>query len=533
LVSADLEDVCPTDEFEAVTGTGEFPAVKGERRAGRHRQRRQLPAYRLLPLMVILGVQAGLSLRLIWSNTAFMDEALYLWAGRLEWAHWLHGAPIPVLATYFSGAPAVYPPLGALANDVGGLVAARTLSLLFMLGATVLLYSVAQRLFNYRIAVIAAAVFGFLGPTHFLGALATYDAMAVFLLALAAWLAIRPGGRWGELALIACALSLVLADAAKYASLLWNPVVIALAVLGPPAIWPSTSRARALTAAGRGIRLVVYVVAMVLPLLFLVGGRSYVTGLMFTTISRGIPGTNTPLSVLTAAYEWIGVVFVLALLGFILSLSAGDKRISWLCGILAAAALLAPLNQARLHTVVSLQKHVVFGAWFAAIAVGYAAEAMLRVNPLKGWRVAALALCALLTFGVPQATGMFVVWPNASGMTRELSVALSRSKCPCLISEDSVASYYLPHQLPEAAQITTPYSFYYWDAATRRELVGNPAYEQAIKDGYFGVIEIDDVENTLTYAAVTHALAGAHNYKLLATVPASNQRKPFSIWIRR
>jgi hypothetical protein len=71
------------------------------------------------PLLAVLAVQAGLSLRLVWSNTAFQDEALYLWTGRLEWAHWLHGTPVPAFPTYFSGAPTVYPPLGALADSIG------------------------------------------------------------------------------------------------------------------------------------------------------------------------------------------------------------------------------------------------------------------------------------------------------------------------------------------------------------------------------------------------------------------------------
>ncbi len=31
----------------------------------------------------------------MWSNTAFPDEALYLWAGHLEWSHWLYGTAIP------------------------------------------------------------------------------------------------------------------------------------------------------------------------------------------------------------------------------------------------------------------------------------------------------------------------------------------------------------------------------------------------------------------------------------------------------
>jgi hypothetical protein len=61
------------------------------------------------PLMVVLAAQAALSLRLVWGNTAFTDEALYLWAGHMEWDHLLHGMPIPAFPTYFSGAPAFYP----------------------------------------------------------------------------------------------------------------------------------------------------------------------------------------------------------------------------------------------------------------------------------------------------------------------------------------------------------------------------------------------------------------------------------------
>ena len=72
------------------------------------------------PLVVVLAVQAVLSVRLVRADTAFEDEATYLWAGHLEWAHWLHGTSIPPFASYFSGAPVIYPPLGALADSAGG-----------------------------------------------------------------------------------------------------------------------------------------------------------------------------------------------------------------------------------------------------------------------------------------------------------------------------------------------------------------------------------------------------------------------------
>jgi hypothetical protein len=303
--------------------------------------------------------------------------------------------------------------------------------------------------------------------------------MAIFLLALAAWFAVRSNGRWGELALVACTLALVLADATKYASLLWDPVVVALVVLG----MQSTVR----SAVWRGARLVVYGLATALPLLFLVGGHNYVTGLMYTTLSRQAPGTTAPFRVLVSAYDWVGVAFFLALIGVVLSLSAGSKRASWIYGILAAAALLAPANQARIDTLTSLQKHVAFGVWFAAIAAGYGLSRISDVTKAKIRRVTVVAAVVVL-------------------------------KCPCLIAENNVASYYLPQSpLARAGGGVGSYSF----------------SSQEVKDGYFGVIEVDDAEDPGFSAAVVPIIKSSGKYKLLATVPASGQGYPFRIWVRK
>ena len=149
------------------------------------------------PLLAVLVVQVVLSVRLVWADTAFQDEALYLWAGHLLWAHVLHGASVPPFPYYFSGAPVIYPPLGALADSIGGLAAARVLSLVFMLGATGLVWGTAGRLFGRRAAFFAAALFAVLGPTLHLGAFATYDALALVLVALAAWCVVRAAGTGG------------------------------------------------------------------------------------------------------------------------------------------------------------------------------------------------------------------------------------------------------------------------------------------------------------------------------------------------
>ena len=190
-----------------------------------------------LPLLVVLVVQALLSVRLLGADTAFVDEAAYLWAGHLEWAHWLHGATVPPFSSYFSGTPVMYPPLGALADSAGGLAGARVLSLVFMLGATVLLWSVAGRLFGRQAGFFAAALFAVAGPTLHLGAFATYDAMSLFLLALAAWLVVSAGEQQEATGRMAAAgVVLALANATAYSSALFDPVIVALAfVIALPA----------------------------------------------------------------------------------------------------------------------------------------------------------------------------------------------------------------------------------------------------------------------------------------------------------
>jgi 4-amino-4-deoxy-L-arabinose transferase-like glycosyltransferase len=225
---------------EATAGTITIPAIRtpaptsADPTTDPENPRQGIPWAGLLtgpwPLLCVLGVQAVLSARLLQDNTAFSDEALYLWAGHLEWAHVLHGMPLPPFATYFSGSPVIYPPIGALIDGLGGLTAARALSGCFTLMATVLLWSTTSRLFGKRAAIHAAGLWAVLGPTLHLGAFATYDAMTLMLVALAASCAVRAaqgndGAKWA----MAAAGALALANATKYVSALWDPVVITAA----------------------------------------------------------------------------------------------------------------------------------------------------------------------------------------------------------------------------------------------------------------------------------------------------------------
>src|SRR3954451_3519634 len=100
-----------------------------------------------LPLLAILILQTVASLSL--HNTAFQDEALYLYAGRKYFNQLLGGAPVSEpYERYFSGLPYLYPVLAGALDSFGGLELARLFSLICMLGATIAVYFIGKQLYN-------------------------------------------------------------------------------------------------------------------------------------------------------------------------------------------------------------------------------------------------------------------------------------------------------------------------------------------------------------------------------------------------
>jgi hypothetical protein len=442
------------------------------------------------PLIAVLAVQAILSLRLTWSNTAFQDEGLYLRAGYLEWARWLHHAPIPDFPSYFSGAPVIYPPLGSVADSLGGLAAARVLSLGFMLGVTSLLWATAGRLYGRRAALLAAGLFATLAGTQFLGAFATFDAMALFLLALAAWLGVRAADypfRTRTTLLVATAVILAAANATKYATAVFAPVVFVVVCL---AVW------RRRDGGGAGLVALLTVLCSWIALAgtaMAIGGRDY--------------------------YIWTSLILLLAVLGAVLAARAGGRG-KLLPAVLTAAALLAPVGQARLHTTVGLQKHVVFGAWFAAIAAGYAMARLSRVDPGHGWAaVMALPIAASTLFGsLGQAAGLYGVWPNAAEAVRVLGSAVRSHPGNYLAEDYDVEAYYLRAEVPWRRWSNTYYFRY------QGLLPGAPSYAVAISHHYFSLVILDFGDTAATDTQITGDMRRAGSYHVVA------RAGQFTVW---
>jgi hypothetical protein len=508
------------------------------------------------PVTLVLVVQAALSLRLVWSATAFIDEGEYLTVGHLELAHYLHHAAIPDVSSYLSGSPVVYPPLAAIADDVGGLAAARLLSLAFMLLATLLLHGVTRRLLSSRpAAFFAAALFAWLGTAQFLGAFATYDAMALMLLALATWLGVRAAGEGSALRyplLCAGGLSIALADAAKYAAALFDPVVVVVAVL---AAWRLDGRKAGLDAGGA----MLLTAALPLTIGYDLAGKSLSQGLTSTTLTR-TAGTNSVGSVLALSAHATGVVAVLAVLGAVI-ITAG--RPGWptvaLAWALAGAEFLAPAEQARIHTLTSLFKHVGYGAWFACALAGYALArlpALLaglgrlrRAQPpaqppgpsarprprraaLAGTAIGAAVVLLAGAFGVTVANGQYGDWPDSRAMIAELATIL-RPGGYYLIEDPSVVTYYLRSKV-EVTRVDSTYTFFYTDPRTHQALVNVPAYADAISRGYFNAIVLNFGDTNALDQLIAPDISRNHDYRVVATIGYRDGYGPgnYVIWLR-
>ena len=504
------------------------------------------------PLLALLGVQAALSVRLLRLNSAFLDEATYIYAGHQEIDHWIHGWSIPAYSTYFAGAPTLYPPLAATADHFGGLIAARLLSLAFLLWATVMLWATARLLFGRVAAFTACAIFISLGPTQALGAFATYDPMAFALLVTGVYCAVRAAdasedAMWWPL----CALLIALSDATKYTMLLWNPFIIAIVMIRA---YPRVGRAAVIRRAAG----ITALAAALLALGLAVGGAFYVEGITSTTLNRASSSTSRSV-ILHDVWHWVGWSLVFGVLGLLVAALLRRSRLQIaLLGTLVLASIVAPLNQLRIYTGTSLEKHVDFGAWFACLAAGYVAmelsgalpklsrvlpEAyravarLLRGTPFRlgtALLLTGVALLATASPGAATADAFFHDWPSGQPVAQDMARFVKAGQTQYLVEDYDVEAYYL-HNLASWHQWDNTWSFSYYSHADHQMISGVPAYIAAIKNHYFALIVLnygDTVATDKLIAATIQSCPDKCGYHIVDQVPYTGAawRGQFTIW---
>jgi Dolichyl-phosphate-mannose-protein mannosyltransferase len=530
-VSSLLNSIEETGESETTKVLEAIPGIPAAEEAPPPPTRRRTWISRAV-LLCVLVLQALLSVRM--HNTAFEDEALYIYVGHLEISHWLHGTVLQGnYASYFSGAPVLYPPLAAAADSIGGLLAARAVSLAEMLATTALLYTLSRRLFNERVGLCAAVVFAVTEPTLFLGNLATYDASALLLLAVATWIVIRTATfRWPVYLLAALPASLAVAT--KYASLLFVPSIVVIAGL---AAWPSKRRKALIPPVALGGS-----IAAGLAAALCLSGRNYRQGIDFTTLER-FEGTSSAVSLLWDSLQWAGLPFALAVIGAVgyavrpyieprERMAPGGSRLRRAClGIvMAGSALLAPAEQIRIHTEVSLWKHIGFGLFLAAPIAGVGLARVVG-DHFRRAQVGIAVWGATMALGMTQANNLFNAWPNSAAFVTDFARYLQPG-ARYLVEVEEVPIYYLrAHADAEPDQFTS--TFYIGFADQQGQfLTGNAGYVAAIRAGYFQVVAY----NFQTTPGVDHVLASTlatdPSYRLAAAIPNGNDTVTQYIWVK-
>jgi hypothetical protein len=379
-------------------------------------------------------------------------------------------------------------------------------------------------------------VFAVAEPTLFMGRLATYDAPAVFLLALSGWILVATAARTPATAALA-APTIVLAVFTKYACLLYLPSLVALAglaVAAGPSTRGSPRRWRALVV--RPLLLVSTVLATG-ALAARLAGPGFLHGVAATTTAR-TTGSDPVTAVASQAAQYLAGPLLLAALGAIWyagerGVPPATRTLRALLGlVLTLTLVIAPIYQAHLHTLTSLQKHVGYGLVFAAPLTGLALMTLLSQGTRDPRRLGAVlgVLVLLAAAGSSQSWTRFHDWPDSTRLVAVLRTQVRPVTGRYLVEESEVPRYYL-RDLTQPYQWTGTYFFQYTDHAGH-QLSGVAAYRAAIAEKYFDVIALRYGPTAPLDVQIDGQLRAHDGYQLIATLPADSSYGAglFSVW---
>lgn len=458
---------------------------------------RRVP-WSLLALLTILLVQVAFAVRPGMVATPFEDEGLYIYMGHRMIAHLLHGAFLSEYpGAYFSGAPGFYPVLAAVGDHFGGLQGARTVSLLFALGATVSVNGLGRQLFGRRAGLLGAAAFVLCGSVIYQSDFATYDSLTLFLVATAAWLTVYSVRHDRFLWAPAVAVLLVLAFFAKYAGVAYAPIVAALAV----AVAPRQDR---LVVLRRSVFLLVSATTLGY-FIFAIWGQSLGKGIAVTTASRIVlnpAGTGT---LVHDVVRWVGPWLALALIG-----ALTDRRRWLVSAVLLAGAVVAPAQQIRIGESTSLAKHLAFGMVFASPLIGLLFARLLDRFRIVTVPAVAAAAILLASSGLHSSQEFMTGWVPDAPLIAPLHRLISATPGKPILGDQPASERYALRTSTSPLQWTDTYSFGYDNKS------GEPAYKEAIDQTSFGVIYIAQQPYSGSHDGFATS-NGAYVYRYLTT----------------
>ena len=107
--------------------------------------------------------------------------------------------------------------------------------------------------------------------------------------------------------------------------------------------------------------------------------------------------------------------------------------------VVVGSLLLAPAEQIRIHTFVSLQKHVGFGLLLAAPIIGVGLARIVG-DHFRRAQIGIAVWGAALAIGMTQANNLFNAWPNSTVLVTDMTKYL-RPGAHYLVEVDEVPIY--------------------------------------------------------------------------------------------
>ena len=218
-----------------------------------------------------------------------------------------------------------------------------------------------------------------------------------------------------------------------------------------------------------------------------------------------------------------------AIIGWV-SLPNGPQ--AWLLTLLAVAALLVPTEQASWNTTASLNKHRAMGAWFAAIAAGYAVDRLIETSPAGNTRVitsgaCVIALCFPATLGAAQSRMFATDWPNSAAFIAILRPLAEHGTGRMLVEDPSIAEYYLSvggqwERWSSTRNIVLPSGAPTGGPSTKAGVVGAGnagTFALYVQSGYFSLIALNFADTTSLDKVITAEIHRNHHYHPIQVVP--------------
>jgi 4-amino-4-deoxy-L-arabinose transferase-like glycosyltransferase len=454
-------------------------------------------------------------------NTLFLDEALYVNAGRdilAGFANW------HFILSVYGGSP-LYPLMAGLADLFGGVGGARLLSAILSTLTAACVFGTTRRLFGHSAALWAMLIFGLTGASISVGQMAVYDVGCLFFLSFAGYcLTLAPWKHgWRERAcLLGAAISFSVATLSKYVGIFYLPALTLIAA----ALYVVDRRTR---------RLGAVVAYLWIPAGLILGTYALATlPLLRQAISMGVEHVAR-WAVLRVITDEIGLVIPIATAGAALLASSAFRAAradeapvvralsGWLrgrkiplalaflsLGGMLGSFLLSPAYQVLDGNIRSVWKHTVasliflspFAGFAIARVIGHFHSSTLRTRAL-GAALMALALYGAANYGLDRNWGFQNSWPNIGNAVAYLQ-ARGLSPDSRVLAEGGASYLYYFHFGPaERDGVSDTFYLEY------KGLTGAEAMMAAIRDHYFDFVVLDDnftpALNRLLEAALAQA----------------------------